>query len=284
MNIKFLLISTAAAALLAGPALAADAIVYTPPAPPPPAAPVVAGDVEIGAGGGSESYDGDLVTLDDDDRDNFGLVTAIGRASVPLSGTIFLEGELNGRSVIFDGESIASFAAVGHLYNAAPEFAAGIFGGYTSIDDASGYVFGGEANYYAGPVTLFAQLAYWDGENYADGTLQGRLGAHFYVNPDTKLTLDGSYYGTDLVNHWTVDGTAEHRFTGTNWSGFLSAGYAASDEDWHSWTAKVGFKLLVDPPGSTLQGHDKAVPFNVKLPVFVPVYYDGPPIDDDPEK
>jgi hypothetical protein len=270
MNIRYLLAAATAAALLAGPALAADAIIYTPPVPPPMPVPVVAGDIEIGIGIAKESYGGEVQIDQVSNDDTSGLLTAIGRAAIPLSGSIFLEGEVNGRSVFQDGESFTTFAAVGHLYNSTPEFAAGVFGGYTSFGDASGYVLGGEANYYGGPFTLFAQIAYWDGENYIDGTLQGRLGGHFYVNPDTRATLDASYYSNDAVNHWTVDGTLEHRFTGTNWSGFVAAGYAESDQDWSSWTAKVGFRLLVDPPGSTLQGHDKAVPFNVKLPVFVP--------------
>lgn len=262
--------SAAAVALFAVQAMAADAIVYTPPVPPPPApAPMVAGDISIGMGLFSETYSGD-----GSDTYNAGIVTGVGRAAVPVSGSISFEAEVNARSVFDDGESYYNgFAAVGHLYTSNPTYAAGLFGGYASISDYSGYVIGGETNYYAGPVTLFAQLAYWDGSNYPDGILQGRLGGHYYFNPDTRATLDVNYYSNDVADVWSAEGRLEHRFSGTNWSGFLSGGYVTDNfpyYDWHAWTAKVGFSLLIDPPGTTLQGHDKAVPFDVKLPWFVP--------------
>jgi hypothetical protein len=265
---RMLLGSAAALALLAGPAMAAD--LYTPPPAPPPSlpgtAPIISGDLELGAGIFHESYY--------DDSYSSGIVTGVGRAAVPLSGGLSLEGEVTGRSVFDDGESYYSgFAAVGHVYMSGLNYAAGLFGGYTSIDDYSGYVIGGEANYYTGPATLFAQLAYWNGSDYYDGVLQGRIGGHYYFTPDTRGTLDVSYFSNDIDDVWSAEGRLEHRFTGTNWSAFASAGYYADSEnssDWNVWTAKVGFRLLIDPPGTTLQAHDKAVPFNVTLPLFVP--------------
>jgi hypothetical protein len=274
MKIVGLMTTAAAAALFAGSAFAADLGMYAPPAPPPPAVPVVAGDIAIGMGLFSETYSGE-----GEDTYNAGIVTGVGRAAVPVSGSISFEGEVTARSVFDDGESYYNgFAAVGHLYTSNPTYAAGVFGGYASIIDYSGYVIGGEANYYAGPFTLFAQVAYWNGQDYYDGILQGRLGGHYYFNPDTRATLDLNYYSNNLADVWSAEGKLEHRFTGTNWSGFVSGGYVTDNYpygDWHAWTAKVGFSLLIDPPGSTLQSHDKAVPFDVKLPWFVPDYIPG---------
>jgi hypothetical protein len=243
--------------------MAAD--LYTPPPPPPPmlpgAAPIIAGDLSIAAGVYSED--------DNNYSSSYGVVAGVGRAALPISGPLSFEAEVTGRSYFDSGESYTSFAAVGHVYTSNPTYAAGLFAGYTSFDSYSGYVLGAEANYYAGPATLFAQIAYWNGQNYYDSILQGRLGGHYYFNPDTRATLDLNYYSSDYNDVWMGEARIEHRFTGTNWSAFAAANYYDGQYGSNAWEGKVGFRLLIDPPGTTLQGHDKAVPFNVNLPLSV---------------
>jgi hypothetical protein len=256
MMVRASLGAAAVAALMAGPAMAADLYYSPPPAQSPIYGPasMVTGHLEIG--GGIVSGDGNT----------WGAIGGAGRASLALTPTFSFEPEILGGAVFDDGYSYASFAAIGHLYHANPQYAAGVFLGYVSLAGASGVAAGVEANYYFGPTTLFGQLAYISSD-YSD-VFVARGGGSYYFNPDTKATIDLAYYDSDYGDTWSVTGSAEHRFTGTPWSGFGSLSYASSDSD-DAWTAMIGARLFLDQPGSTLQSHDQAVPFNVKLPFFL---------------
>jgi hypothetical protein len=264
MITKRLLAFAAFGMFMAGSALAAP-----PPPPPPVFMPPVAADLSVGAGWLNSTCNWGCYDQ--------GMVSGLVRAATPISGNLMFEAELNAESFFNDGESDTAFAAVGHFYTGAPNYAAGLFGGFTSIYGYSGYVLGGEANYYMPMSTFFAQVAYWNGSDYDASILQGRIGGHYYFTPDTKATLDVSYYANDIDNVWRAEGILTHRFTGTNWAGFASITYAADDADcdpFKDWTFKVGFQLFLDPPGTTLQGHDHAVPFDVKLPWIIPYDYE----------
>ena len=49
---------------------------------------------------------------------------------------------------------------------------------------------------------------------------------------------------------------------------FASANYI-NEESETGWTALAGFRIFLDQPGSTLQSHEKDVPFTFALPTLI---------------
>ena len=113
-------------------------------------------------------------------------------------------------------------------------------------------------------------------------TWQVRGYAQYYFTPDDKLTGEVKYnkQGLELrllplavpyQDSWQFTGRLEHRFAGTPWSIWASGAYETIADDGlygvrsisqNRWTALVGFQLFMDAAGSTLQGHDRQIPFH----------------------
>jgi hypothetical protein len=256
MRKNFLL--AAGFALAITPALAADFQDY-PPIQGPVYAPqsLVTGHVEIM--GGMVSFEGE----------SYGAVAGAGRASVPLHGIFKLELEVTGSSLFDDGESMSAFGGFAHLYGEGDHHALGVFGGYVGFSNLAGFALGAEGNFGFGSSVLFGQAAYILNQQ-VDNILFLRGGLHHYFSMDTRGTIDLAWVNSPAFDSaWSATGSVEHRFTGTPWSLFASLGVSgASGTDIRPWTAMVGARLFVDQPGSTLASHDKAVPFNVRLPVL----------------
>lgn len=258
MRTSFILAAAFAAA--GTPALAADIYAY-PPVESPVYAPVslVTGHVEIM--GGIWSAAG---------YDSRGVISGAGRASVPLGQLLKLELEVTGGSIFREGYGGSSFGAYAHLYGDGPSHALGVFGGYTGVLNYSAPTIGIEGYFNLTPSTiLWAQAAYLFNTNINNITYV-RGGVHQYFSANTRATLDLALANnSNWGNAWSATGSLEHRFASTPWSIFGSVGASGvENSDVTPWMFMVGARLFVDQPGSTLGSHDKAVPFNVRIPAF----------------
>jgi len=125
---------------------------------------------------------------------------------------------------------------------------------------------GVEGQAYFGNFTAEGTVGYVSlNSSYFDANLwNARIGGRYYFTPNTKLGLGVSYFSVDQsgisADAWGIDGSLEHRLSGTPLSGFVKAAYL--DGDGTSQTsALVGLRVSLDAPGSTLQSHDRAVPW-----------------------
>lgn len=259
---KFVLMA-ASIALSAAPALAADIYDY-PPAASPVYVPqsMVTGHVEIMGGiWSAEGYE------------SAGVIAGAGRATVPLGQLMKLELEVTGGSMFRDGSGPSSFGAYAHLFGDGPAHALGVFGGYTNLGGYSAPTIGVEGYFNLTPSTILSgQAAYLfnsdiDNLSYLRGIL------YQYFSENTRGAIDAAWAFSDAFDSaWSVTGSLEHRFAATPWSLFGSVGISGvRHSDVHPWTAMVGARLFVDQPGSTLASHDKAVPFNVRIPSVGPI-------------
>jgi hypothetical protein len=257
VQMKVVALAVVASAFV-GPALAAD--LYTPPpagnpiySPTPMA---LVGHLELGLGfAKTDGYDG------------VGLFEGAGRVNVPLHSDWNLQVDLNA-SASFEsgGYSSAIAGPAAHLWHRGPAGAVGILGGAAFGAGTTGFV-GAEGNVDVGSnTTLGAQALFgWANGGFNYWALRGWV--NYYFNPDTKLRGDLGYAATnDDSNSWNATATLEHRFAGTPFSAFGQVGYASSSYSstrTNSWMAGVGVRLFLDPAGTTLQGHDHLVPWNV---------------------
>jgi hypothetical protein len=146
-----------------------------------------------------------------------------------------------------------------------PSAAAGVFGGWTDYFGTDIPTAGLEGQVYVGDLTLAAQGSYnWDGANDVWGV---RGDADFYINPDLKLGGDIQYWDVGGADIWQSGIDVEKRFTGTPVSAGASLAYFEG-EDFAAWTGMVHLRIFMDPAGSTLQWHDREVPFEFSLPLF----------------
>jgi hypothetical protein len=260
---KSLLVSLVAAGTLPAPALAAD------PSPFPDSyfdepgsgnaqAPWVVGHLELATG---PRYPQSDVF----DTDPLWLANAFGRVNFSLPGPLNFEAEIGGWAFFDDGNSDNTLQGIGHLWAEFPAAAAGIFGGTTSYFGTNIPTFGFEGAAYFGNLTLGTQGSYnWDNGNDLWG-IGG--GADFYLNPDLRVGGDLTYWNVAGPEIWQADLDVEKRFTGTPVSAGASLSYFEG-EDFAAWTGMVHLRIFMDPPGSTLQWHDREVPFAFSLPLF----------------
>jgi hypothetical protein len=198
------------------------------------------------------------------DTDPLGLANVFGRANLAL-GPLNFEVDIGGWAFWDDGNSDSTLQAIGHLWLKFPSAAVGIFGGTTDYFGTDIPTFGGEGQVYLGNLTLGAQGSYnWDGANDVWGV---RGDADFYPDPDLKLGGDIQYWNVGGSDIWQGGVDVEKRFTGTPVSLGGSLSYFAG-EDFGAWTGMGHVRLFMDPAGSTLQWHDRAVPFEFSLPLF----------------
>lgn len=249
----------AVAGVFAGPALAAD--LSPPPAGDPiyaPAPMALVGHLELGVGFGKS----------DASSEGVGLFEGAGRVNIPFHNDWNLQVDLNAAASFESGgysDAIAGPAA--HLWHRGPGGAVGILGGATfGAGSTLGFV-GAEATYDVTSNTTLGAQGIFGWGNYGFNYWGVRGWANYYFNPDTKLRGDIAYASTnDHSSVWSVAGTLEHRFTGTAFSAFGQVGYANasySGSSSNNWTVLGGVRLFLDPAGTTLQGHDHLVPWNV---------------------
>lgn len=257
-----LLLTSAAIAALSVPAMAAD-LGGVPESGSPlySGAPMVSGDISAAIGGTWFSGDGY--------DENVGAFDTSARFALPLVSGVSFEGELLDGGAFKDGSSFNTFLGLAHLYTQSPNYALGVFGGAGSLPGAGLWQVGVEGQAYWGNFTGEGSVAY-TGVHSGDLNLwTARLGGRYYFTPDTKLSLGVDYFSADSSfgeseDAWGVDGSLEHRLTGTPWSGFIKAAYLDADGE-HETSALVGLRVSLDGAGSTLQSHDRAVPWQSNL-------------------
>jgi hypothetical protein len=263
MTFRSLLLASAVT-LSAAPAFAAD-LGYAPPAGDPvyTAAPLgLAGHLELALG---------VASADDlfEDDDSVGIFQGYGRANIPMMGgawNVLLE---TGAVALFDdGYSTTTSGVYGHLWTNFSGLRVGAFGGAAFGGPTVGTV-GAEVEGDVGALTLGGQASYsWTSDDF-DADIWGLRGwADFYFTPNTKLGADIAYANIDAGmgdgDVWALSGMAEHRFAGTPISAFGRLSYVDLDEAGDAWVGLLGARVFLDNPGSTLQDHDKAVPFDYR--------------------
>ncbi len=246
----------ATAVLMAEPAYAAESSDGLPPSSSPfySTASLYTGEVELGFAWATRK--GVDITQWD----------ATGRVAGPLGG--WLKGEAEGfwLASTSGGNTVSGPGFVGHLYREEPTHVLGVVGGVTSIDGKTTSAIGVEGKAYFGQNTLTGQIAYLsvkDGKyNYT------HFGGQFdhYFTPDFKGAVNVTYFDRQdsSSDFFVATLGVEKRITGTSWSLFGSGVYArttgTSPAD--MWGVRVGARVLFDQPGTTLQQHDREVPFN----------------------
>jgi hypothetical protein len=200
------------------------------------------------------------------DADPLELGNAFARANLPLfGGPLNFEAEIGGWIAFEDGDTLSTLQGIGHLWVRFPAAAAGVFGGATDYFGTDIPTAGLEGQVYLGNLALGAQGSYnWDSPNDVWGV---RGDADLYFNPDLKLGGDVQFWNVGGSEIWQGGVDVEKRFTGTPISAGASLAYFEG-EDFAAWTGMVHLRIFMDPAGSTLQWHDRAVPFEFSLPLF----------------
>ncbi len=263
MSRRWLLVPLVAAAGLSTPASGADASSDLPTSPwfesADEVTPLwVVGHLDFGIG---PRYPESEVF----DTDPLWLANAFGRANLALFGPLNFEAEVGGWLAHEDGDTLHTLQGIGHLWMTLPSAAAGVFGGWTDYFGTGIPTAGLEGQIYLGNLTLGAQGSYnWDDGNDVWGI---RGDADLYFNPDLKLGGDVQFWNVGGSDIWQGGLDVEKRFTGTPLSAGASLAYF-SGEDFAAWTGMIHLRIFMDPAGSTLQWHDRAVPFEFSLPLF----------------
>jgi opacity protein-like surface antigen len=269
-KMRKLLLTTAAIAALSAPAMAADLASPVPPSGSPiySSAPMVSGDISGALGGAWFSFPGE--------SESFGSYDASARFALPIFGGAGFEGELLDGG-LFNGDfSSNTFLGLAHLYAQTPNFAVGVFGGAGSSQPVTLWQGGLEGQAYLGNFTAEGTVAYITASAFDEdiSLWNARFGGKYYFTPDDKLSLFGNFVSINesgAPDIWGIDGSLEHRFSGTPWSAFVKAAwYRESEGGEHAdlTTALVGVRVSLDGQGSTLQSHDRAVPWQSNLGIF----------------
>lgn len=261
---RTLLLTTAAVAALTVPAMAADlGAVPESGSPLYSAAPMVSGDISAALGGTWFSGDGF--------SESTGAFDTSARFAMPLTAGLGFEGELLDGGLFQDGNSFNTFLGLAHLYTQNQSYALGVFGGAGSLPGAGLWQGGVEGQAYFGNLTAEATVGYTSIHS-GDATFWNtRFGGKYYFTPNDKLSLFGNYLAADSnfggEDLWGIDGSYEHRFGASPWSGFVKAAWYNSDGV-DLTSALVGVRVALDAPGSTLQSHDRAVPWQSQLGIL----------------
>ncbi len=229
------------------------------------------------------------------------LLKGYGRINVPFNDRWNFEFEATAQHEWRSGVSASGVGTNGHIWASLPNAALGAFAGISTFDSLGLCRFcssdrgtlqsvstGLEGEMYFGNLTLGGQASIsWNSLGY-DGppsssadfnTWQLRGYAAYYFTPDDMLGGEVKYTDPPPIIRnvtvpgqytWEFIGRAEHRFAGTPFSVWAAGSYATdvdapaliTSATTHTWSALVGFRFLMDEPGSTLQSHDRAIPFH----------------------
>jgi hypothetical protein len=259
------------------PTLAADrALRPVVPVAPAVVSPVAAGDLLMGFG---------PLWFDDAPSDlHFWQFMSSGRANLPLGARWNLEAEANGRALIVNEPSATfgmPFQADGYLHlwsRHTANSAWGLFGGASPFDFVF-WSFGGEFKHYL-PHASFGMAVALTGfpslgtSAPADTGWTLNASANWYLNPNHRVGLaaamtSGLTFGSSTSgNLWQVTADFEHRAANLPVSLWLSATRERSVAG-DAWLGLAGFRIFMDRPGSTIQSHERDVPWSFVLPSFL---------------
>jgi hypothetical protein len=259
MRARYLVI--AAAVATASPALSADLSGgFVPPVGDPLYSPqsIVFGHLSLGLGG----FDGSSVAYFGGDA--LGVVSGVGRANVPLGNGWNVEFETGGKALFKDGSSFTDFGVAGHVWTKLNSAAVGVYGGINFPFGTTVYTAGVEGEVYFGSITLGADADYNWSECPSCGNFWSVGGwADFYFNPDFRISGSIDYGAGDIPDLWSAGIDTEYRFSGSPLSVWAEGSYSSIDccgaPD--IWEGLAGFRFFLDPPGTTLQEHDRQVPW-----------------------
>lgn len=257
MRARFL--ATAAVVVTASPAFAADLSGGgTPPAGDPLYAPqsMVVGHLSLGLGVVDSSSPSIF------DGDTLGVFTGAGRANVPFGNGWNVEFETGGEALFSDGTSFTDFGVAGHVWTRLDNAAIGVFGGIDFPFGSTVYTAGVEGEVYFGDITLGADADYnWSDSSGDFWTVSGW--ADFYFNPDFRVGAAIDYGNGDVPEQWSAGIDTEYRFSGTPFSVWAEGSYSSADccGDPDIWQGLAGMRFFMDPPNTTLQEHDRQVPW-----------------------
>ncbi len=209
-----------------------------------------AADIELGFGAATNG-DNTITQLD-----------GTGRLAGPLADWIKGEVEVRGAAYFSDGDTLTSIGAVGHLYKDGPTHAIGAFAGISRFDEVDVYTLGGEVKGYFGQTALTGQAAYLGSSGSDTDVYALTAQVDHYFAPDHKGSAALAYYTGDGGSVWIGSLGVEKRITGTMWSVSASGAYVAASDSSGIWSGRIGARLHFDPPGTTLQQHDRMVPFS----------------------
>ncbi|MFO1183795.1 MAG: hypothetical protein U1E56_03285 [Bauldia sp.] len=237
------------------PALAADAGRYYPPAASRAPAvygpgPLITGNIELYFG-----------TEDPTSGGAGSIVGGAGRVNMPLTMDWSLQLDAYGSSSS-SSLSASQAGVTAHFYRRDPNaYAIGFFVGYTStntVGTTSGPLIGAEGQIYNGPLTLGADVSVANLSNGVDTVVNLHGQARFYLMPNFKLQADAAHASVSGGNDVTSLGvSAEYRFTNTPFSLF-GAGRWDHATGLNVTTGVIGGRLFFDPPGATLQSHERS--------------------------
>lgn len=188
--------------------------------------------------------------------------------------------ETVGQAISDDYSSFSSsIGVIGHLWGQANGVAVGLYGGVDFPSLLTIYTVGGEAEAYLGAATLGANIDY----NWIEiccGSVSfwtARTSADLYVMPNARIGAEVSYSsgganGLDPNNSsWGVVVDAEYRIAETQVSAWVEGRYdyagvtCTGDCNGDILSAMIGARVFMDAAGTTLNEHDKAVPWNVDV-------------------
>ncbi len=244
-------LSTLTGALLASSAFAADVTLSRPPvrvATPAPVISLLSGDVSMY--GGAVSYEPCCGSE--------GIFGGEGRFAWGLGSSMVLQGDVGGETLFDNGNGWSQFGLTGHLYNRGMGGALGVKAGVGNSEPFMSYMFGVEGHLYMGGITLGAEINNTWYSLIEESAVQVRGLARVYIDPNTRIQLDASWWTGDVVdnNTWAFGASAAHRLMGTPID--LNAGLRYdSDEVGHSFRGTVGLTFNFDMPGTTKMGHDR---------------------------
>ena len=236
---------------LAGTAMAADApkpVAKSVSTPSAAAGPDLVGDVSFYGGAVGAS------------GDTYGLFGGNGRFVMGMGGGLGFQGDVYGDTLFSAGEGLTDFGLTGHLISRGMGGALGVKLGVENIYMSTGMNVGLEGQIYSGNITLGADI----NDLFIEGSslLQVRGLARLYVDPNTRLQFDAAWWDSDgSTNLWTFAGAASHRLMGTPVDLGARLRYD-SFEGTNVFAGTVGLTFNFDARNSTIQSHDRAVPFD----------------------
>jgi hypothetical protein len=193
------------------------------------------------------------------------LFEGTGRVNIDL-GMLNLEIEAGG-SAIKDNEAsqLTSIGTAGHIWQSLSNTALGAFGAVNFAKSLTVYTVGVEGEAYFGPITVGADATY----NWADDEYWStRAWAELYVTANTRIggKLGYTSYNSYSDDVWSVSANAEYRFDGSPIGIWAEGTYHQvnyeGDFDSDFWAGIVGFRVFFDSSESTLQQHDRSVPWS----------------------
>jgi hypothetical protein len=214
-----------------------------------------AGDISLGIGAiGSTSGSA------------YGLFDAAGRINFGLGSKLNVEIE-GSTSAVFNGGSSLTYHSTlfGHFWHPTATGAWGVFAGADWVEASAFTSIGVEFKHFLAQASWGAFAAYTNAESTGLGSF-GAV-ANYYFNPNHRVGFAVAALTDFNAAYWVVQADAEHRFNRfALWGAASYTGFSGGSGG--LWTALIGGRLFFDPPGTTLQQHERLVPWNFRQVVL----------------